>query len=80
MAMIYIPGPIRPPTSADFSVLFWIAVILFIGFGIVCLCFAYGAPPEKAEEAAKLIRGGLGSMAAGIGMLVVRRFFSGFSA
>ena len=77
--MMWIPRPIRPLTSADFSVLFWIAVLLFIGFGIVCLYFAYGAPPEKTEEAAKLIRGGLTSIAVGLGMLAIRRFFCGFS-
>ncbi len=77
--MITIAPSVRLPTGADFRVLFWTGVIFLIGFGTVCLYFAYGAPPEKAEEAAKLIRGGLGSTAAGIGMTVIRRCVSGFS-
>jgi hypothetical protein len=46
---------------------------------VVCLFFGYRAPVEKAEEAAKAIRGGWGFIAAGIGVYLVRRLFCGFS-
>ena len=40
--------------------LFWGIFVILVGFGAVCLYFGYRAPAEKAQEAAKLIRGGWG--------------------
>ncbi len=76
---MYIPRPIRPPTSDEMTVLFWAILVVIIGFGVVCLFFGYRAPADKAQEAAKLIRGGYGLIAGGVGMYAVRRFFGGYS-
>lgn len=76
---MYLPWRIRPPTGSEQTVLFWGIVVLLVGFGAVCLFFGYRAPAEKADEAAKAIRGGWGFIAAGAGMYLVRRFFCGFS-
>lgn len=69
----------RPTTSGERTVLFWAIFIVIVGFGAVCLFFGYRAPAEKAEDAAKLIRGGYGFIAVGVAMYVIRRLFSGFS-
>jgi hypothetical protein len=61
------------------NVLFWIIVVVFVGFGIVCLFFGYRAPAQKVQEAAKVIRGGYGFIAFGVAIRAVRRFFSGYS-
>lgn len=76
---MYIPRPIRPPTGDEMNVLFWAILVVVIGFGIVCLVCGYRAPAEKGQEAAKLIRGGYGLIAAGVGMYAVRRLFGGYS-
>ena len=72
-------GILKRPTAAEWNVLFWAIFLLFVGFGAVCLYYGYRAPAEKAEEAARLIRGGYTFIAAGIVMVVIRRFFTGFS-
>lgn len=77
---MYIPRPIRPPTGSEWTVLFWVAVIIVMGFGIVCLYFGYRAPPDKAAEAARLIRGGYAFIAAGPALVIIRRLCGGFSA
>ncbi len=58
--MWYLPWRIRPPTGSEQTVLFWGIFVLLVGFGAVCLFFGYRALAEKAQEAAKLIRGGHG--------------------
>jgi hypothetical protein len=70
----------RPPTGSEISVLFWVVVIVVVGFGFVCLYFGYGAPADKAEEAGKLIRGGYAFIAGGVALVLCRRYFSGFSS
>jgi high-affinity Fe2+/Pb2+ permease len=77
--VLYLPWRIRPPTESEQNVLFWGIIVFLVGFGVVCLFFGYRAPVEKAEEAAKAIRGGWGFIAAGIGVYLVRRLFCGFS-
>jgi high-affinity Fe2+/Pb2+ permease len=72
-------GILRRPTEQEGRVIFWVIFLVLVGFGAVCLFYGYRAPAEKAEEAARLIRGGYGFIAAGVVMLVIRRFFSGFS-
>ena len=72
-------GILKRPTAAERNILFWAIFLLLVGFGAVCLYYGYRAPTEKAEEAAKLIHGGYGFIAAGVAMLVIRRFLSGFS-
>lgn len=62
------------------NVLFWAILVVIIGFGVVCLFFGYRAPAEKAQEAARLIRGGYGLIVAGVALYVIRRFFCGYSA
>ena len=76
--MIWLPWRIRPPTQDEMNVLFWIIVLIFVGFGLVCLYFGYRAPPEKAQEAAQAIRGGYGFIAVGVVIWAVRRFFCGY--
>jgi hypothetical protein len=76
---LFLPWRARPPTEGERNVLFWIVVAIFVGFGLVCLYFGYRAPPEKAQEAAKAIRGGYGFIAVGVVIWAVRRFFSGYS-
>ena len=71
--------PLKFPTGAERALIFWSIFAVFVGFGAVCLFFGYRAPAEKAEDAAKLIRGGYGFFAVGIVMYVIRRLFSGFS-
>ena len=70
--------PTKPSTPAEYAVLFWIACLILVGFGAVCLVFGYRVPAEKAQEAVKLIRGGYGLIAVGIVMVIVRRLFSSF--
>lgn len=77
--MIFIPRPIRPPTNAELTVLFWAVFVLLVVLGIVALAVGYRAPVERAEEAAKLIQGGWRLMGAAALMLIIRRFFCGFS-
>jgi len=77
--MWYLPWRIRPPTESEMNVLFWIIVVIFVGFGLVCLYFGYRAPAEKAQEAAQAIRGGYGFITFGVAIWAVRRFFSGYS-
>ncbi len=77
--MIFLPRRIRPPTQDEMNVLFWIIVTIFAGFRLVCLFFGYRAPAQKAQEAAKLIRGGYGFVAFGVAIWAVRRSFSGYS-
>ena len=77
--MWYFPWRIRPPTESEMNVLFWIIAAIFVGFGLVCLFFGYRAPAQKAQEVAKLIRGGYGFVAVGVAIWAVRRFFSGYS-
>ena len=72
-------GIFKRPTEQEGRVLFWVIFLVLVGFGAVCLYYGYRAPTEKAEEAAKLIHGGYGFIGAGVAMLVIRRFFSGFS-
>ena len=79
MFLPYLPWRIRPPTGSEQTVLFWGILVLLVGFGLVCLFFGYRAPAQKAQEAAKLIRGGYGFLAAGAAMYVIRRLFCGFS-
>ncbi len=57
----------------------WAIATIFVGFGLVCLSFGYRAPAEKAQEAAKLIRGGYVFVVFGVAIWAVRRFFSGYS-
>ncbi|MBN1361798.1 MAG: hypothetical protein JW993_14475 [Sedimentisphaerales bacterium] len=73
---IYVPQPIKPPTGSELTVLFWVVVIIVLGFGLVCLYFGYRAPADRAEEAAKLIRGGYAFIAGGVVLALVRRYFS----
>ena len=77
---IPIPPPIKPPTPAELRVLFWAVVIILIGFVVVCLYFGYRAPPEKAKDAARLIHNGYVQIGAGVALVVIRRFFCGFSS
>ena len=76
---MFLPHGINPPTGEEGRVLFWVIFFVLVGFGAVCLFYGYRAPAEKAQEAAKLIRGGYAFIAAGIGMLIIRKLFSGFS-
>jgi hypothetical protein len=78
--MMYSLGRIRPPTGSEQTVLFWAIFVILVGFGAVCLFFGYRAPAAKVQEAAKLIRGGWGFIAVGIGMYIIRRFLCGFSS
>ncbi len=41
--MILIPRPIRPPTKAEFTVLFWTGFVLLVALGIVSLIVGYRA-------------------------------------
>ena len=79
MSPIFLPHPIKPPTEKEGTVIFWVIVLGLLGFGGVCLYYGYRAPVEKAQEAAKLIAGGYTFIIIGIVMLVIRRFFSGYS-
>ncbi len=72
--MMSFPRPIQTPTPDDMTVLFWLVVLIFIGFGIVCFVYALQAP---AEEASKLFWGGLKSIGIGIGILLIRKYLSG---
>lgn len=72
---IFLPHPIKPPTGEEGRVIFWVIFLLLVGFGAVCLYYGYQAPAEKAQEAAKLIHGGYGFIAASVGMVVIRKFF-----
>ncbi len=76
---MFVFWPIRPPTGSELTVLFWVIIVFVVGFGVVCLFFGYSAPADKAQEAAKLIRGGYGFILAGVLIYLIRRFFCGFS-
>ena len=52
-------------TPEEFGVIFWIVILILVGFGAVCLIVGYRAPVEKAEQAYKLIRIGYGFLAVG---------------
>ena len=70
-------GIMKRPTAAEWNTLFWMIFLVLVGFGAVCLFYGYRAPEEKAQEAARLIRGGYSFIAAGVGMLVIRRLLAG---
>jgi len=70
----------RAPNAAEFSVLFWLLLLFLLGFGVVCLYFGYRAPPDKADEAAKAIRGGYGFIASAVAIYGIRRWFCGYSS
>jgi len=59
--------------------LFWTAFVLIVALGVVSLVVGYRAPAEKAEKAAKLIQGGWRLMGGATVMLIIRRYFCGFS-
>ncbi|UCG55598.1 MAG: hypothetical protein JSU70_12095 [Phycisphaerales bacterium] len=68
--------PPKPSTPSDYTALFWAACLIVVGFGAVCLVFGYRAPPEKAQEAAKLIHVGYGLIAGVAVALAIRRLIS----
>jgi hypothetical protein len=63
---------IKQPTSAEFSVIFWVSFLILVGFGAMCLIVGYRAPVERAELASKLIWCGYGCIAAGITAYFIR--------
>jgi len=75
---MFLPHPIKPPKPGDGGVIFWAVIVIVVGFGIVCLFYGFGAPPDKAEEASKLIRGGFGFIAFGIVACLIRKSFTGY--
>jgi len=77
---LYLPWRIRPPTGSQLTVFFWAIFVILVGFGAVCLFLGYRAPPEKAHEAARVIRWGYGFIAVGVAIYVVRKLFCGFSS
>lgn len=79
MSPIFLPHPIKPPTSEEGSVIFWVIFLVLLGCGVVCLYLGYRAPTEKAKEAGEAIMMGFFCLIANVGMLIYRRFFSGYS-
>ena len=72
---MFIPRPIKTPTLDDMTVILWVVVLIFVGFGMVCFFYAFLAPPE---EASKLFWGGLKSIGIGAGICLVRKYFSSY--
>ncbi len=73
--MLGIPPPIRTPTRGDLTIIFWVIVLIFIGFGLVCFAYALNAPPEAAS---KLFWGGCKSIGVGVGICLARKYFCGY--
>ena len=73
--MMFVPRPIKTPTPDEMTVIFWLVVLIFVGFGIVCFAYAFQAP---AEEASRLFWGGLKSIGVGVGIYLVRKCFCGY--
>ena len=71
-------GIFKRPSEGEGRVIFWTVFLVFVGVGAVCLYMGFRAPAEKAKEAAEAIHGGCALIAAGVVMLVIRRFFSGY--
>lgn len=79
MSPIFLPHPIKPPTSEEGSVIFWAIFLILLGCGAVCLYLGFRAPAEKAKEAGELIARGYCCLVANVVMLIYHKFFSGYS-
>ena len=64
-------GHVKPPTPADYAVLFVLGSVVLIGLGVVAEILALQAPPEDHERAVALSRFGLLFIGFGIGIAVV---------
>ena len=71
-------GIFKRPTEGEGRVIFWMVFLVFVGIGAAGVYLGFRAPVEKAKEAAEAIHGGCALIAAGVVMLVIRRFFSGY--
>jgi hypothetical protein len=71
-------GIFKRPTEGEGRVIFWMVFLVLVGIGAACVYLGCRAPAEKAKEAAGAIYGGCAFIAAGVVMLVIRRFFSGY--
>jgi hypothetical protein len=68
----------KPPGPDDWTVIFWLVVIVLVGCGVVCFAYALRAPAEKVEEATRLMWHGLKCFAAALGLWAIRRFCCGY--
>jgi hypothetical protein len=68
---MYLGGPTKSPTPAEYAVLFVLGSASLIVLGVVAEVFALRLPPEDHERAVALGRFGLIFIGVGIGIALV---------
>ena len=72
--------PDKRPTRQEWLVVAWAAIVIFIVLGVLALYLSFGAPPEKAQIAARARTYGAVSLGLASAIFLVKELIQRFIA